>query len=99
KIHQTREALIKILSDLNPKDQFSLIVFNGEATQWKPSLEQASAGNVKEATDYAANIKARGGTNINNAVLMAVHLLDSSNRAELLPSESVSLIILLTDGQ
>uniref|UniRef100_A0A8C6QDK7 Inter alpha-trypsin inhibitor, heavy chain 4 n=1 Tax=Nannospalax galili TaxID=1026970 RepID=A0A8C6QDK7_NANGA len=99
KIHQTREALIKILNDLNPKDQFNLIVFNEEATQWKPSLKQASAGNVKEATDYAASIHAQGGTNINKAVLMAVDLLDNSNRAELLPAGSVSLIILLTDGQ
>ena len=38
------------------------------------------------------------GTNINNAVLLAVELLDRSNQAELLPSKSVSLIILLTDG-
>lgn len=38
------------------------------------------------------------GTNINNAVLLAVEMLDRSNQAELLPSKSVSLIILLTDG-
>lgn len=39
------------------------------------------------------------GTNINDAMLMAVKLLDTSNQAELLPSGSVSLIILLTDGE
>lgn len=38
------------------------------------------------------------GTNINDAMLMAVQLLESSNRAELLSAGSVSLIILLTDG-
>lgn len=31
-------------------------------------------------------------------MLMAVELLEKANRAELLSSESVSLIILLTDG-
>nr|XP_044991890.1 inter-alpha-trypsin inhibitor heavy chain H4 isoform X4 [Jaculus jaculus] len=98
KIQQTREALIKILKDLSPKDQFNIIVFSGEASQWKPSLVRASAENVKKATDYASRIQARGGTNINDAMLMAVKLLDRSNRAELLPEGSVSLIILLTDG-
>ncbi|XP_059129112.1 inter-alpha-trypsin inhibitor heavy chain H4 [Peromyscus eremicus] len=99
KIQQTREALIKILNDLSPKDKFNLIVFNEEITQWMPSLLEASEENLKEATIYASKIYALGGTNINDAMLMAVRLLDTSNQAELLPSGSVSLIILLTDGE
>ncbi|KAH0516323.1 Inter alpha-trypsin inhibitor, heavy chain 4 [Microtus ochrogaster] len=99
KIQQTREALIKILNDLSPKDQFNLIVFNGKETQWRPSLVKASEENVKEATGYASKIEADGWTNINDAVLSAVELLDASNRAEKLPPGSVSLIILLTDGE
>lgn len=38
------------------------------------------------------------GTNINDAVLLAVQLLERANKQELLPAGSVSLIILLTDG-
>lgn len=38
------------------------------------------------------------GTNINDAMLMAVQLLEKANREELLPAGSVTLIILLTDG-
>lgn len=38
------------------------------------------------------------GTNINDAMLMAVQLLERANREELLPAKSVTLIILLTDG-
>lgn len=38
------------------------------------------------------------GTNINDAVLMAVQLLDRAIREETVPSGSVTLIILLTDG-
>ncbi|XP_036990612.2 inter-alpha-trypsin inhibitor heavy chain H4 isoform X1 [Artibeus jamaicensis] len=98
KIQQTREALIKILDDLSPKDQFNLISFSGTATQWKPSLVQASADNVKAARDYAANIPAQGGTNINDAVLTAIQLLEKANQEELLPAGSIPLIILLTDG-
>ncbi|XP_066206916.1 inter-alpha-trypsin inhibitor heavy chain H4 [Saccopteryx leptura] len=98
KIQQTREALIKILDDLSPKDQFNLISFSNEATQWKPSLVPASTKNVEEAKSYAARIHAQGGTNINDAMLMAVQLLERANREELLLSGSVSLLLLLTDG-
>ncbi|XP_037585407.1 inter-alpha-trypsin inhibitor heavy chain H4 isoform X2 [Cebus imitator] len=98
KIQQTQEALIKILDDLSPRDQFNLITFSSEATQWSPSLVPASTENVNKARSFAAGIHALGGTNINDAVLMAVQLLDRSNREEQLPSRSVSLIILLTDG-
>lgn len=38
------------------------------------------------------------GTNINDAMLMAVQLLDTATREEQLPSGSVSLLLLLTDG-
>lgn len=38
------------------------------------------------------------GTNINDAMLMAVHLLETATREEQLPSGSVSLLLLLTDG-
>uniref|UniRef100_A0A8C9USX2 Inter-alpha-trypsin inhibitor heavy chain 4 n=1 Tax=Spermophilus dauricus TaxID=99837 RepID=A0A8C9USX2_SPEDA len=98
KIQQTREALIKILSDLGPKDQFNLITFSSEVTQWKPQLVPVSTENVDEAKRYAAGIYALGGTNINEAMLTAVRRLKNDNQAELLSEGSVSLIILLTDG-
>uniref|UniRef100_A0A5F8G303 VWFA domain-containing protein n=1 Tax=Monodelphis domestica TaxID=13616 RepID=A0A5F8G303_MONDO len=98
KITQTREALVKILDDLTPKDQFNLVIFSGSVTQWKPSLLQASAEHVEKAKKFARNIQANGNTNINEAVLVAVKMLDESNRREQLPEESVSLVILLTDG-
>ncbi|XP_040850553.1 inter-alpha-trypsin inhibitor heavy chain H4 [Ochotona curzoniae] len=96
KIEQTQEALIKILDDLSTKDRFNLIVFNRVAWLWKPRLLQASVENVRKAKSYTASIVAQGGTNINEAMLKAVQLLDSE-RAELHP-RSVSLMILLTDG-
>ncbi|XP_044532516.1 inter-alpha-trypsin inhibitor heavy chain H4-like [Gracilinanus agilis] len=98
KITQTREALVKILDDLNPEDQFNLVIFNGRVTQWKPSLLQASTEHVEEAKKFARSIQADGYTNINEAVLLAVKMLDESNRREQLPEESISLVILLTDG-
>ncbi|XP_043842758.1 inter-alpha-trypsin inhibitor heavy chain H4-like [Dromiciops gliroides] len=99
KMKQTREALVKILTDLQPEDQFNLVIFSGHVTQWKPALLQASTKHVEEAKDFARSIQAQGSTNINEAVLVAVRMLDDSNRKEQLPEGSVSMVILLTDGE
>ncbi|XP_068951491.1 inter-alpha-trypsin inhibitor heavy chain H4-like [Petaurus breviceps papuanus] len=98
KIKQTQEALVKILSDLKPGDQFNLVTFSGHVTQWKPALLQALNEHVEEAKKFAHSIQAHGSTNINEAVLVAVRMLDESNRKEQLPAGSVSMVILLTDG-
>ncbi|PKK20426.1 inter-alpha-trypsin inhibitor heavy chain family, member 4, transcript variant X2 [Columba livia] len=96
KIEQTRAALLKILQDLHPEDHFSFITFNSKVVEWKSSLLQATAENVASATGFMRTLSASGGTDINRALLTAVSLLD---KAEKLPERSVSMIILLTDGQ
>ncbi|XP_077677722.1 inter-alpha-trypsin inhibitor heavy chain H4-like [Eretmochelys imbricata] len=99
KIEQTRDALLKILEDLRPEDHFSLITFNSLVTEWKNTLLQATGQNVESAKRYVKTIMARGGTDINNALLTAANTLDKANYAEILQADSISMIILLTDGQ
>ncbi|NXY47471.1 ITIH4 inhibitor, partial [Ceuthmochares aereus] len=96
KIEQTRDALHRILQDLRPEDHFGFITFNNKVVEWKSSLLQATAENVASAAGFVQTLSARGGTDINHALLTAVNLLD---KAEGLPERSVSMIILLTDGQ
>uniref|UniRef100_A0A8D0EM25 Inter-alpha-trypsin inhibitor heavy chain 4 n=1 Tax=Strix occidentalis caurina TaxID=311401 RepID=A0A8D0EM25_STROC len=96
KIEQTRDALLKILQDLRPEDHFSFITFNSKVAEWKSSLLQATAENVASAAGFVQTLSASGGTDINRALLTAVSVLD---KAEKLPERSVSMIILLTDGQ
>ncbi|XP_010284264.1 PREDICTED: inter-alpha-trypsin inhibitor heavy chain H4 [Phaethon lepturus] len=96
KIEQTRDALLKILKDLRPEDHFSVITFNSKVVEWKSSLLQATAENVASAAGFVQTLSASGGTDINRALLTAVSVLD---KAERLPEQSVSMIILLTDGQ
>ncbi|XP_074734970.1 inter-alpha-trypsin inhibitor heavy chain H4 isoform X1 [Strix uralensis] len=96
KIEQTRDALLKILQDLRPEDHFSFITFNSKVAEWKSSLLQATAENVASAAGFVQTLSASGGTDINRALLTAVSVLD---KAERLPERSVSMIILLTDGQ
>ncbi|XP_030426330.1 inter-alpha-trypsin inhibitor heavy chain H4 [Gopherus evgoodei] len=99
KIEQTRGALLKILEDLRPEDHFSLITFNSLVTEWKNTLLQATGQNVESAKRYVKTVMARGGTDINNALLTAANTLDKANYAEILQAHSISMIILLTDGQ
>ncbi|NXE88107.1 ITIH4 inhibitor, partial [Menura novaehollandiae] len=96
KIEQTRSALLKILQDLRPEDHFSFITFNSKVVEWKSSLLPATEENVASAAAFVQTLSARGGTDINAALLTAVSVLDKD---ESLPERSVSMIILLTDGQ
>ncbi|NXG53266.1 ITIH4 inhibitor, partial [Psilopogon haemacephalus] len=96
KIEQTRDALLKILQDFRRKDRFSFITFNNKVVEWKSSLLQATSENVASAAGFVQTISASGGTDINRALLTAISVLD---KAERLPEKSVSMIILLTDGQ
>ncbi|KAM7095812.1 inter-alpha-trypsin inhibitor heavy chain H4-like [Ciconia maguari] len=96
KIEQTRHALLKILQDLRPEDHFSFITFSSKVVEWKSSLLQATAENVASAAGFVQTLSASGGTDINRALLTAVSVLD---KVERLPERSVSMIILLTDGQ
>ncbi|NXT96097.1 ITIH3 inhibitor, partial [Anhinga rufa] len=96
KIEQTRDALLKILQDLRPEDHFNFITFNSKVVEWKSSLLQATAENVASAAGFVQTFSASGGTDINHALLTAVSVLDKAQR---LPERSVSMIILLTDGQ
>ncbi|XP_009458921.1 PREDICTED: inter-alpha-trypsin inhibitor heavy chain H4 [Nipponia nippon] len=96
KIEQTREALLKILQDLRPEDHFGFITFSSKVAEWKSSSLQATAENVASAAGFVQTLSASGGTDINRALLTAVSVLD---KAERLPERSVSMIILLTDGQ
>ncbi|XP_044307461.1 inter-alpha-trypsin inhibitor heavy chain H4-like isoform X2 [Varanus komodoensis] len=99
KMQQTREAMKKILEDLNPEDHFNFVVFSRDVDKWQQHLLKATEENVEQAKLYVETIRAQGATDINAALLTAMNLLDEATTAELLPDKSVSMIILLTDGQ
>uniref|UniRef100_A0A8B9PCW6 Inter-alpha-trypsin inhibitor heavy chain 4 n=1 Tax=Apteryx owenii TaxID=8824 RepID=A0A8B9PCW6_APTOW len=96
KIEQTREALLKILQDLRSEDRFGFITFSSKVAEWRSSLLEATKENVESAAAFVQTLTASGGTDIHRALLAAVGTLQ---RAEELPERSVSMIILLTDGQ
>ncbi|KAK1800039.1 hypothetical protein P4O66_006546, partial [Electrophorus voltai] len=93
KIIQTRLAMLKILGDLTGDDYFGLITFDSQVQDWKPELLQATERNLDEAKTFVNMIKARGGTDIDSAVLAGVEVINSHPR-----QGSASILILLTDG-
>uniref|UniRef100_A0A665T050 Zgc:112265 n=1 Tax=Echeneis naucrates TaxID=173247 RepID=A0A665T050_ECHNA len=93
KIQQTKIALAHILNDLAEDDFFGLISFDSSISPWKRELVRASSANLDSAKTFAANINARGATDINMAVLKGATMLNAHPR-----EGSASILILLTDG-
>ncbi|KAM7423107.1 hypothetical protein PAMA_010911 [Pampus argenteus] len=98
KIAQTREALTAILKELHKQDHFALILFDNNIITWKKSLTKAIKENVAEAIAYVKQLKDNGATNMNDAILKAVEMLEKDREDKKLPERSVDMIILLTDG-
>uniref|UniRef100_UPI003F64AC68 uncharacterized protein LOC100003906 isoform 1 precursor n=1 Tax=Danio rerio TaxID=7955 RepID=UPI003F64AC68 len=93
KIRQTRSALLTILNDLDEDDHFGLITFDAEIDFWKRELLQATKANRENAESFVKRIQDRGATNINDAVLAGVDMINRNPR-----KGTASILILLTDG-
>ncbi|XP_077196419.1 inter-alpha-trypsin inhibitor heavy chain H2 isoform X2 [Paroedura picta] len=98
KMKQTVEAMKTILGDLRSEDQFSILDFNHHVRTWKDSLVRASAGETEAAKKYIEGIHPSGGTNINDALLRAIFILNEANRMGMLDPNSASMIVLVSDG-
>uniref|UniRef100_A0AAR2KK29 Inter-alpha-trypsin inhibitor heavy chain 2 n=1 Tax=Pygocentrus nattereri TaxID=42514 RepID=A0AAR2KK29_PYGNA len=98
KMKQTVEAMKTILDDLTMDDYFSVIDFNHNIRCWSEELVPGTSINVREAKKYIQNIKPNGGTNINEALLKAVRILLKALDQGLIDQRSVSMIILVSDG-
>ncbi|XP_073475539.1 inter-alpha-trypsin inhibitor heavy chain H2 [Aquarana catesbeiana] len=98
KMKQTVEAMKAILDDLRPDDQFGIVDFNHNIRCWKDELVYATPTEKDGAKKYVQNIQAIGGTNINEALLRAMFILKEANDHKLLEPNSVSLIVLVSDG-
>ncbi|XP_073500561.1 inter-alpha-trypsin inhibitor heavy chain H3-like [Phyllobates terribilis] len=99
KLEQTKEALLRILNDTSEQDHFNFILFDHTIILWKESLLKATPENLKEARKFVKSITTSGWTNINDPVMKAVDLLNKAHENKTVPERSVSLIVLLTDGQ
>uniref|UniRef100_A0AAA9RU42 Inter-alpha-trypsin inhibitor heavy chain H3 n=2 Tax=Bos TaxID=9903 RepID=A0AAA9RU42_BOVIN len=98
KMEQTKDALLKILEDVKQDDYLNFILFSGDVTTWKDSLVPATPENIQEASKFVMDIQDRGMTNINDALLRGISMLNKAREEHTVPERSTSIIIMLTDG-
>ncbi|KAF3859379.1 hypothetical protein F7725_021778, partial [Dissostichus mawsoni] len=98
KMKQTVEAMQAILEDMTIDDHFSVIDFNHNVRCWNEELVAGSSIQIADAKRYVQNIKPNGGTNINEALMRAVQMLVRASNQGLIDPRSVSMIILVSDG-
>lgn len=90
KIEKARAALKFGVESLSPGDRFNIISFSGEEHLMKASLIEAGAAGKQAGLNFIENLRAEGGTNINDALVAAFKQFQSTERP--------AMIVFLTDG-
>ncbi len=90
KLDQAKEALKYVLSSLGAEDRFNVVAFCDSVDTFFPKLVDATRSNVDEALDLLDRVEATGGTNIAEAVTMAMEMVTNGARP--------GYVLFLTDG-
>ncbi len=91
KIDQAKAALKYCLASLNAGDRFNIVDFATEVRSFREGLVPAEKEVIEAASLYAGDLRARGGTNIHEALTKAMKMQGAADR----PFQ----IIFMTDGQ
>src|SRR4029434_4797762 len=91
KIEKARAALKFGVESLNPNDRFNIISFSGEEHLMKANLVEASAAGKEIGLKFIENLRAEGGTNINDALVAAFKQFQSSERPTMIVFRSEGL--------
>jgi Ca-activated chloride channel homolog len=93
KIVQARKALQFCVDNLNDNDRFEIVRFSTEVEPLFEKLVEASESNRSKATEFVKDLKATGGTAIDDALKRSLKLRDSAE------NERPFVVIFLTDGR
>ncbi|NRA94839.1 MAG: VWA domain-containing protein [Planctomycetes bacterium] len=91
KMEQTKKALRYCINSMGEKDRFNLVPFATEASMWKGELVPATSEHKDSALGFVAKMEARGGTNINDALVQALSMSQDKDRP--------LMVIFMTDGE
>lgn len=91
KIDSAKAALRFGVESLDERDTFNVISFSGEVHLMSEGLIEATRENKKKGLNFIANLRAEGGTNIDETLVNAFHLFEESKKPQ--------MIVFLTDGQ
>jgi len=90
KIGQAKDALLYCIGNLRSEDRFDVIRFSTDVDVFRKELVPATAQNIAAAGDMIHGFPARGGTDINSALLAALSLKTDAPRP--------FVVVFLTDG-
>ena len=90
-LRQAKRALLFCLEHLNSGDSFNIIRFSTEAEALFPSLATAHGENLKRARTFVDELKAIGGTNVEEALKLALEMKKDSQKP--------FLVVFITDGK
>ncbi|XP_039274137.2 inter-alpha-trypsin inhibitor heavy chain H3-like [Styela clava] len=94
KMTQTKTAFETVLKEMSELDEFNIVTFANDVTLWRKKLVSVTEQNVNDAIIYVRNIRAGGGTNLNDGLLRGAKQLKHVK-----PGDRVSsAIITLSDG-
>lgn len=91
KMNKAKAALQFCVANLNAGDRFDVVRFSTEARALYEQLQPADAAHLAEAQQFVENLKPIGGTNIGEALQMALRRKTSSNRP--------FMVAFITDGK
>ena len=91
KIKQAKRAILYCINNLNKDDGFDIIRFSTEAYSLFGKIETASESNIKKAEKFIKELNAVGGTNIEEALNLALKEKGNNNRTR--------IIVFITDGK
>jgi len=90
KMEKARAALLYGIRTLRSQDRFNVIAFAGEEHSMQTGLQAADEQGRKQGERFVQALRPVGGTNINEALLVAERQFEASNRPKIL--------VFLTDG-
>ena len=96
KMKQTRDSMQVILTQLRREDKFMMLLFDNELEYWPSNklLIEAHGDNIAKGQKFAKDkLYAKGGTDINSALLEASNILKVNGEA------GANMIVFLTDGE
>jgi len=91
KLEKAKSALRFCIENLRKRDRFEIIRFSTEAESLFNMLKPASSGNRAKASGFIDDLRAIGGTNIEEALDGALNIRSSSGRPY--------IVVFITDGK
>ena len=90
KLKQARKAALQVLSGLDPGETFNLLSYNATVDAFSSGPVEKTDESMKKAQAWLKGIRARGGTNIHDALLEALRRKPAKG--------SLPIVLFLTDG-